>query len=134
MNDLVKNDDLGKLILRLTVGVLILFHGVAKIQSPATLEFIMGSLSSNGLPSFLAYGVFIGEVLAPLMVILGLFTRYSAIVIIINMVFAVFLVHTAQIFMLSENGGWQLELQGFYLFTALAMIFLGSGRYAIKPD
>ena len=134
MNDLVKNDDLGKLILRLTLGILILFHGVAKIQSPATLEFIMGSLSNNGLPSFLAYGVFIGEVLAPLLIILGLFTRYSAIFIIINMLFAISLVHTAEIFLLSDNGGWQLELQGFYLFTALAMIFLGSGRYAIKPD
>lgn len=134
MNDLVKNDDLGKLILRLTLGILILLHGVAKIQSPATLEFIMGSLSNNGLPSFLAYGVFIGEVLAPLLIILGLFTRYSAIFIIINMLFAISLVHTAEIFLLSDNGGWQLELQGFYLFTALAMIFLGSGRYAIKPD
>ncbi len=134
MNDLLKNDDLGKLILRLALGILILFHGVAKIQSPATLEFIKSSLSSNGLPSFLAYGVFIGEVLAPLLIVLGLFTRYSAIVIIINMLFAFFLVHTAEIFMLSDSGGWQLELQGFYLFTALAVIFLGSGRYAIKPD
>jgi putative oxidoreductase len=134
MNALLNNDDAGKLILRLTLGILILFHGVAKIQSAGTIEFIAGSLSSHGLPSFLVYGVFVGEVFAPVLIVLGLFTRYSAMVVVINMLFALFLVHAAEIFMVSDTGGWQLELQGFYLFTALAMIFLGSGKYAIKPD
>ena len=134
MNSLLDNEDLGKLILRLMLGLLILFHGVAKITHPGSLEFIVGSLSSAGLPSFLAYGVFLGEVLAPVLILLGVFSRYSAIAIIINMSFALFLVHTGEIFALTDHGGWRLELQGFYLFTAAAMVFFGSGRYAVKPD
>lgn len=134
MNDFLNNDDAGKLIMRLTLGLLMLFHGVAKIQNPGSMEFINTMLSGAGLPTFLAYGVYLGELLAPLLIILGLFTRYSAIVVVVNMLFAVFLVHTGHIFMLTDHGGWRLELQGFFLFTAVAVVFLGSGRFAIKPD
>ena len=61
----------GKLIVRLSVGCLMLFHGVAKIMHPGSLDFISGMLASNNLPGVLAYGVYIGEVIAPLMVIVG---------------------------------------------------------------
>ena len=134
MNELLHNDALGKLVLRLTVGGLMLFHGVSKLTNPGTVDFIGGALSGSGLPSFFAYGVYIGEVIAPLMVVLGVYCRYGAIIIVVNMLFAVYLMHTGDIFSLSEHGGWRLELQGFYMFGALAIMFLGSGRQAIKPD
>jgi len=134
MNELLNNNALGKLILRLTVGILLLLHGIAKIMNPGTVDFIGGSLAGSGLPSFLAYGVYIGEVIAPLMIILGIFCRYGAIIVVINMVFAIFLMHSGELFALTDHGGWRLELQGFYLFGALAIVFLGSGRQAIKPD
>ena len=134
MNQFLNNDNAGKLILRLTLGVLMLFHGVAKLQNPGSVEFIAGNLASAGWPSFLAYGVFIGEVLAPVLIVLGIFTRYSAMVIIINMLFAVFLVHYGDLMSLTQHGGWRLELQGFYLFVAMAVVFFGSGKYAVKPD
>jgi putative oxidoreductase len=50
------------------------------------------------------------------------------------MIFAIFLVHSHQLLMLTKQGGWQLELQGFYLFCGLALAFLGSGKIAVKPD
>ena len=134
MNDFLENEDLGKLILRLTLGVLMLFHGVSKFQSPSTVEYIAGNLASSGLPSILANGVYLGELLAPALIVLGIFTRYSAMVIIINMVFAIFLSHSGDIFSLTQHGGWRLELQGFYLFCAVAIVFLGSGQHALKPD
>lgn len=134
MNELLHNEALGKLILRLTVGVLMLFHGVAKITNPGTVDFIGGALSGSGLPSFLAYGVYIGEVIAPLMLVLGIYSRYGAILIVVNMLFAILLMHTGDVFALTDHGGWRLELQGFYLFGALAIMFLGSGRHAVKPD
>ena len=134
MHELLHNDALGKLVLRLTVGGLMLFHGVAKIMNPGTVDFIGGALSGSGLPSFLAYGVYIGEVIAPLMVILGVYCRYGAIIIVVNMLFAVLLMHTGDIFALTEHGGWRLELQGFYLFGAIAIMFMGSGRHAVRPD
>jgi len=134
MNILLHNEVLGKLILRLTVGVMMLFHGVAKITNPATVDYIAGALSGSGLPSILAYGVYVGEVIAPLMIIFGFFSRYGAMLIVINMVFAILLMHMNDIFALTDHGGWRLELQGFYLFGALAIMFLGSGRHAFKPD
>jgi len=126
--------DTGRLILRLNVGGLILFHGVSKILHPGALDFIGGMLSGYGLPAFLAYAVFIGEVLAPLMVIVGYQARVGGLLIVINMLVAILLAHSGDVFSLSEHGGLAIELQLFYLLTALVVMFLGSGRTALKPD
>jgi putative oxidoreductase len=134
MNSLVSNEAAGKLLLRLTVGVLMLFHGFAKILNPDAVGHISGMLGNYSLPPVIAYGVYIGEVMAPLMIIFGIFTRISALILGINMLFAVLLVHTGDFFTLTKHGGWRLELQAFYLFGALAVVFLGSGKYAVKPD
>jgi putative oxidoreductase len=126
--------DTGKLIARLSVGGLMLFHGVSKIMHPAALDFIGGMLGSNGLPSFVAYGVYIGEVVGPLMVIAGYRARLGGLIMAINMLFALYLAHSGDIFSLSEHGGWAIELQMFYLLSSVAVVFLGSGRLAFKPD
>jgi len=128
------NADVGKLIVRLSVGGLMLFHGIAKIMHPGSLDFIGGMLAGFGLPAILAYGVYIGEVAAPLMVIVGYRTRVGGLIITVNMLFAIVLAHTGDLFSLSEHGGWMVELQMFYLLSAIAVVFLGSGRQAIKPD
>jgi putative oxidoreductase len=134
MSNVFHNDAVGKLILRLTLGILILFHGVAKLLHPGSLEFINSQLTQLGLPTALAYGVYVGEILAPLMIILGVFARYGGLIVVINMIFAIALVHTGDLLALSDHGGWRLELQGFYLFCGLAIVFLGSGRLAVRPD
>ncbi|QSP95615.1 DoxX family protein [Marinobacter salinisoli] len=127
---MLENADLGKLFIRLTLGGLMLFHGIAKLLNG--VGFIEGELASHGLPTFLAYGVFIGELIAPLMVILGYHTRIGALLIIFNMLVAIALVHGHQLLSLGRGGGWALELQGFFLFTAVALVFLGPGRYKLK--
>ncbi len=53
---MLENADLGKLIIRLTLGGLMLFHGIAKLLNG--VGFIEGELASHGLPTFLAYGVY----------------------------------------------------------------------------
>jgi putative oxidoreductase len=130
----LRNDAMGKLLLRLTVAGLMLFHGVAKIMHPGSLEFIGTSLSNAGIPSALAYGVYIGEVIAPLMILVGFHARIGGLVVVINMLFAIILVHMGDIFSLTQHGGWAIELQAFYLLGGLAIVLLGSGRFAIKPD
>jgi putative oxidoreductase len=50
------------------------------------------------------------------------------------MLFAFVLVHMTQLAQLTPEGGWMLELQGFFLFCGLALMFLGSGRIAVRPD
>lgn len=123
------SDDLGKLVLRLSIGLLLLPHGLAKIDG--SLGFISGSLASQGLPSFLAYGVYIGELLAPILLVLGLYTRMAGILIVINMLFVFGLVHMDQFFSLGRSGGWALELQGLFLFGGLAIILFGAGSYSL---
>jgi len=134
MIDPLRNDAAGKLLLRLTVAGLMLFHGISKLFNPGSVGFIGNKLAEAGLPEALSYGVYIGEVLAPLMIIAGLLCRAGAAIVVINMLFAILLVHTGDIFSLTDHGDWQLELQGFYLFGSLAILFLGSGRYALRPD
>ena len=130
-----KSETVGKLILRLTLGILMSFHGGSKVMHPvAAIAFVSDRLAAANLPSFLAYGVFVGEVLAPIMIVLGIYSRIGGLIVVINMIFALALVHGAQLFSLAKTGGWALELQGFYLLTGLALIFLGSGRIAVKPD
>lgn len=130
----LQNDALGKLILRLSVGGLLLLHGVAKLLNPDSLNWIGNQLANQGMPTFLAYGVLIGEVIAPLMAIVGWQARLGGLLMACNMVVALFLMHSHQLVGLNNNGGWALELQGLFLFGSLAIVFLGSGRMAYQPD
>jgi putative oxidoreductase len=127
-------DTLGKLLLRLTVGALMLFHGISKIVNPAYLQYIDKQVAAAGLPHFVAWGVFVGEVVAPVMVAAGVFSRVGGVIIAVNMGFAIYLAHMEQVFTLSKTGGWALELQAFYLLCGLAVAFMGSGRAALRPD
>lgn len=123
-------NDIGKLVLRLTVGILMLLHGIAKISRG--VSGIEKLLEGAGLPGFLAYGVYVGEVIAPILVIIGFYSRVGAALIVVNMIFAVVLAHRADLLLLGRGGGWALELQGFFLFTALAILLMGPGRFSIN--
>ena len=127
-------EEIGKLILRLTVGVLMLFHGYSKIANPGSLDWIGGTLSAYHLPSVLAYGVYVGEILAPLMVIIGFRARLGGWLMFINMLFALFLAHSGELLSLSEHGAPAVELQIFYLLGGLTVALLGSGTFAARPD
>ena len=123
------SEDFGKLILRASLALLILFHGVSKIINGA--GFITDMVAKASMPPALGYLVYVGEVIAPLLVLFGLMTRPAALVIAINMLVAVALVHIPQLMTLAKTGGWALELQGMYLGAALAVTFLGAGRYSV---
>ncbi len=122
--------DLGKLVLRIALAVLILLHGIAKLRHG--LGGIEGMVTAHGLPGFVSYGVLLGEVVAPVLLLLGWFSRIGAVLIAINMLFAFALVHMSQLGQLNDQGGWALELQGMYLAAAVALALLGPGRYAIN--
>ncbi|MEZ5532338.1 MAG: DoxX family protein [Steroidobacteraceae bacterium] len=124
------NTDIGKLVLRVALGVLILLHGIAKLRGG--IDFVEKSVLAAGLPAFVAYGVYVGEVLAPLAVITGWYARVGAAVIAVNMLFAFGLVHRGELLSLAGSGGWGLELQGMYLATAVAVALIGPGRYALQ--
>ena len=123
-------DDAGKLVLRLTVGVLMLLHGISKMTSG--VSGIETMLEGVGLPSYFAFGAYVGEVIAPILVIIGFYSRVGALLIVVNMLFAVGLAHRGDLFLLDRSGGWALELQAFFLLTALAIALMGPGRYSIN--
>jgi cytochrome bd-type quinol oxidase subunit 2 len=76
--------------------------------------------------------IFRGEVLAPVLVIIGFYSRVGAALIVVNMLFALGLAHRHEFLALTKHGSWALELQGFFLLTALALAFMGPGRYSIN--
>lgn len=121
-------EDQGKLLLRVILALMLLFHGVSKLIGG--VGFIAGMLEKAGLPGAFGYLVYVGEVIAPLMILFGVYTRVAALVVAVNMIVALLLVHTGEFFSLNETGGWALELQGMYLGGALAVALLGAGRYS----
>ncbi len=113
---------IGYFILRWAVAGSLLLHGISKLTRG--IGSIEALVVSAGLPAFVAYGVLIGEVLAPLLVMANRFVVPAALVMAFNMVVAVALVHAGQVFTLGKTGGWSLELQGLYFFGSLAIAFL----------
>lgn len=124
------SDDLAKLVLRASLAIFMLFHGLSKVLGG--IDPIIGMVGKIGMPAAFAYLVYIGEVVAPLLVLLGIWTRPAALVIAVNMVVAVLLAHPHQLFTLSKTGGWALELQGFFFITAIVVALQGAGRYSVS--
>ena len=126
-----KNTDLGILILRIAMSVMMLLHGIAKLGGVSGIE---GMLDGAGLPSFLAYGVYITEIVAPLFILVGYRTRLASIVYAFGVLVAIFLAHSGDIFSLNQHGGWGIELLGLYLFGAVALFFTGGGKIAVSTS
>ncbi len=122
--------DLGKLILRLAIGGMLFLHGIKKFDGVSGIEAL---LAAKDLPEFLAYGVYLGEVVAPAFLVLGLFGRVAGLVVAANMAFAIYLAHSDDVFTLNEySGAWGVELPALFLFGALASALIGPGRLAVK--
>jgi putative oxidoreductase len=126
------SENIARLILRLAVGGMMLFHGINKAIHG--IGFIKGLVSAQGLPEAIAYGVYVGEILAPIFLIIGWKSRFWAAVIAFNMIAVLYLTHMADFFKLGAHGAWAVELPMFYLTGALVIILLGSGKYAIMRD
>ena len=119
--------DLGKLLLRLTLGFLLLFHGISRLIhgiGPVEQQF-----AAHDLPAFMAWAVLIGELIAPMMLILGYQTRVAALLVLFHMLIAIVMVHSHAILRLSPHGGWALEQQAFFLMAAASVFFLGPGKH-----
>ena len=125
----MKADDAGKLVLRVILGLLILLHGIAKLRFG--LGDVAASLARAGLPAALGYLVFLGEVVAPVMLILGWLTRAVAVIVAMNMAVALVVGHWGHIFQVEPHGGLLLEVQFMFLFAASAVALLGAGRWSL---
>jgi putative oxidoreductase len=122
-------EDFGKLVLRLGVGGMMLFHGGHKLLTG--LDAVKALLVSHKLPDALAYVVYFGEIAGPLLVIIGLFARFGAFLIAFEVAALVALGGLAQIIALTPDGGYALEIEALYLTGALAIVLLGPGKLAV---
>jgi putative oxidoreductase len=120
----------GKLFLRVALGVLILLHGVHKLLNG--IGDIKQMLAGHGLPDVLAYGVYLGEILGPILIIVGIFTRIGGALIAINMAVAVALAGMGSLLALDPKfGGYALELEAMYFFAAVGVAMIGAGGYSL---
>lgn len=123
-------DDWGKLLLRLAVGGLLIFHGIAKLKNG--IGWMAGPLSGLGLPAFVGYGAYVGELIAPIFLILGKWARIAGVIVAFNMLSAIVIVLRGKMFTLNMGGGWAIELELLFLLGGLAILLLGSGKYSLS--
>ncbi|WP_145135787.1 DoxX family protein [Roseomonas gilardii] len=119
------------LLLRLSLGVLFLAHAGLKIFvfTPAGTAAFFGKL---GLPPALAYATMTVEVLGGVALILGVWARLAALVLIPVLLGAIFSVHGANGFFFNNaGGGW--EFPAFWALALFAQALLGDGALALKP-
>ncbi len=126
-----QSEDFGKLLLRMTVGGLLVFHGISKLLHGISWLPLM--LQMHGIPGFIAYGVFVAEVVAPVLIVVGWKTRLFALTIVFEMVVIIWLVFRDRMFTVKPaGGGWTIELEVFFLVAALTLYFTGAGKYRLS--
>lgn len=115
--------DVGLLILRILAGLLMLaIHGLQKLLS---WERLFHSFTDPfGFSSELSYLLVIfSEVICSILVIVGLFTRFATLPLIITMLVAAFIIHW--------NDPWtQKELPMLYAIIFITIFFTGAGKYS----
>lgn len=119
----------GILLLRVSLGLLFLAHGLLKVfvfTLPGTAQFF----TSVGLPGFMAYIVTPAEIIGGLMLIVGFYTRWVAIALFPILLVATFKVHGSNGWLFTnKDGGW--EFPAFFAIATVAQFLLGDGAYAI---
>jgi len=123
-------NDIAKLILRLTVSIMMLFHGLEKIING--IGGVKHLTTSAGFPEFFAYGVYVGEIIVPIFILLGAYARAASLVLALNMMFAIFLAYGNSLFSLGKHGAPIFELPFLYLIMSILIFMLGSGKYALN--
>ncbi len=117
-------------ILRLTLGIMILAHGVVLKLFEYSLPGTAAFFESLGLPGLLAYAVFVAEAVGGTLLILGIATRWVSAALIPVLVGATW-THAGNGWMFSNSGGgW--EYPAMLIVLAVIQILLGDGRYALR--
>jgi putative oxidoreductase len=122
--------DIAKLLLRVSIGIMMLFHGFHKVING--IGGVRYLVTNAGLPEFFAYGVFIGELVFPVLIVLGLYARVASLGLAFTMLMAIFLAHGSSLFELGKHGAPTFELPFLYMISCIVIFLLGSGKYAVN--
>jgi putative oxidoreductase len=121
--------DAGLLLLRLALGAIVLFHGVFKLTHG--VGWISDMLANRGLPGFVSYGAYVAEIIAPILLFIGAYTRLAALTIAFDMMTAIALAQHRLIFHVNGGGGWGIETEAMIFFDAVVLALAGGGRYVL---
>lgn len=119
----------GIALLRVSLGVMWISHALLKLlvfTLPGTAQFF----TSIGFPGFLAYPVFVVELVGGLALLLGIYARQAALALVPVMAVAAWVhvpngwVHT------SAGGGWEYPV--FLIVASIVLWLLGDGAGAVR--
>jgi putative oxidoreductase len=122
----LENHDIGLVLLRLSVGIPFIVAGFSKVTN---MSMTISGFSDAGLAPIIAILVSVIELVGGISLIVGIFTRYSSILLSIIMLYAVIFVHGPAGYRLM-NGGYEYPLV--LLFASLAILALGVGKYSLS--
>jgi putative oxidoreductase len=124
--------DISYLIIRVAVGGILLAHGVMKLMGSSIAVFAAGSLARRGVePALpLAYVVWFLETVGATCLILGLFTRFFAAAIAIELlVLTIYAAGPNGFTFSSPGGGWEFPFMWGLIVFAIAL--RGGGPYSL---
>ncbi len=115
--------DLGLLFLRISSSILMLTHGLPKLQKLISGNFEFGDPIGIGSTPSLFLAV-IGEFICPILVFVGFKTRWATVPTIITMLVAALIVHGADPFNVKEKAV-------LFLIAFVTVLMLGPGKYSL---
>ena len=123
----------GALMLRVTMGVLFILHGIYLKMFVFTMAGAGQYFASMGLPGWFAWVVMIYETLGGLALILGVYTRWVATFLGVHLLVAAYLGHGANGWWFDNKGGG-LEYPVFWAIACFSLALIGSGAHALRSD
>ncbi len=124
-----KYADDAALLLRLGLGVMWISHALLK-WFVFTIPGFSAWLESQGLPGFMAYPVFLLELVGGVMILIGLYGRYVSAVLMPVMLVAAWTHFPNGWLFTNEGGGWEYPV--FLVLASVVHVLLGDGRFAIR--
>lgn len=125
-----RNHEYAAFVLRISLGVMFLAHGLLKL-TVFTLPGTVGFFESVGFPGWLAYPVTAGEIAGGALLIAGIGTRVVSLALLPVLLGAI-TVHFGNGWAYTNaNGGW--EYAAFLSAAAIAQALLGDGAFALRP-
>ena len=121
--------DTANALLRISLGVIFLAHGLLKLlvfTMAGTVQFF----ESIGFPGWMAYPVTFGEIIGGALLILGLFTR-PVLAAMIPILLGAAWVHLGNGWVFSSpNGGWEFPV--FLVITTIVSFLAGPGKWSLQ--
>ena len=130
-------DDVGLLVARLALGIVILPHGLQKtlglFGGPGFSKMMVGFVGME-IPSIIAFLVIMAESLGALGLIIGFMSRLAAFGIGLNMLGAIFMVHLPNGFFMNWFGTKQGEGFEYHILAiglCLVVLIGGAGKWSV---